>query len=72
MMMDVFPPWHHGWIWIPMASMALGFWDGHQELCERIISEQRGLPETEVMGHGSTGGSLGLISARLGSGHGQV
>jgi len=55
-----------------MASMALGFWDGHQELCERIISEQRGLPETEVMGHGSTGGSLGLISARLGSGHGQV
>ena len=43
----------HGWIGagIPMASMALhGPLDGHQELCERIISEQRGLPETEVMG----------------------
>lgn len=42
------------------ASMALGWhWDGQQELCERIISEQRGLPETEVMGLGRHGGHGG-------------
>lgn len=52
----VVPPWMATSAGIPLASMALhGPLDGHQELCERIISEQRGLPETEVMGHGGHG-----------------